>query len=371
MNDDLIRDPLLEELSDLAQDVPPMPEDVHAGWMKLVEEDAMMPKDNSTEKKTFRIPRSVTRFLSAAAALVFLVGGTLASRDVLSPKGDSPRTETAAYKAAGDYGSSMARSTGNANALYSTASMESAMMADMDYEVAEEPAAGETAQSNAQKIIRTASMTLSTTEFDAAAASLRELCAANGGWVSYSSQSTGYNGLRSAWFTLRVPAEHFDAFLAGADGVGRVSSRAESADDVTESYYDTATRLATKQALMARLTAMTTETADLADLLELESKIADVQYDIDRLQGNLNHTDNQVNYATVDVTLKEEAPADTMVVREKTLGERLVSALTVGWEAFAEFFADMAVFLVAALPFLAVLAVLVIVIRIVRKKHRK
>lgn len=356
------QDALLEELSALAAEVPPMPEDAHAGWMQLVKEDAMMNPERIPEKKPFRIPRAVTRLLSAAAALVFVVGGTLMSKDILSPERETtyqaPRAKSAATydRAGGD------------NGLY----LMSEMAYDADTAEYEAVKTNEgSPETTAQKIIRTASLSLATREFDVSCAKLRELCAEKGGWISYSSESVGYNGLRNAWYTLRIPSEQLDAFLAATGGVGRVTDRSESANDVTESYYDTASRLATKQALLERLLTMTTDAADLSDLLSLESKIADVQYDIDRLQGSLNHTDSQVNYATVDVSVREEADADAMQVKEKTLGERLVSALSVGWEAFGEFLGDMIVFLAAALPFIAVVAVIAIAAKLWRRKRRK
>ena len=82
--------------------------------------------------------------------------------------------------------------------------------------------------------------------------------------------------------------EKLDELLAGAEGYGRVISRTETAEDVTESYQDTAARLATQQAKMERLQALMNDTASLSDLLELESAIADTQYTIDSLQSRLN-----------------------------------------------------------------------------------
>ena len=53
---------------------------------------------------------------------------------------------------------------------------------------------------------------------------------------------------------------------------------------------------------MERLQALMSETATLSELLELESAIADTQYTLDSLQSQLNQTDDQVAYATVDVS---------------------------------------------------------------------
>ena len=113
---------------------------------------------------------------------------------------------------------------------------------------------------------------------------------------------------RRASLTLRVPEEKLDAFLQGAGELGRVISQTETAQDVTASYQDIAARLATQQAKMERLQALMSETATLSELLELESAIADTQYTLDSLQSQLNQTDDQVAYATVDVSLRRNHP---------------------------------------------------------------
>ena len=176
--------------------------------------------------------------------------------------------------------------------------------------------------------------------------------------------------LRTAHLTLRIPQTALDGYLSGAEQLGRITSRSETAEDVTASYQDMQTRLDTQLALMERLQALITESGDLSDLLALESQIADTQYMIDALQSSLAGTDRQVAYSTVSVSLFEEkAPAltDTTV----SLGERIVAAVRIGWNAIADFTGDMLVFLVAALPFIVVVVVAVAAVAVVRRIRRR
>lgn len=351
-------DTLDQELRSLQEDVPPMPGDFHAGWMTKVEEEAMQ-KNNRRN--------SWTRALSVAAALVFVIGGTLLTRDDFAP-GQSAGQE---YGYTSSYGSTNGyslRSTANSVAYDSVAYEESydggtVMMAKAAGTDAAEEIAAE------KKIIRTASLSITTQTYEESLASLKQLCEEKGGWISYIYENAD-SDRRTASLTMRVPSAELDAFLTGAGNTGRITWRSESADDVTDSYYDTKARLETQQALMARLQALITDAADLSDLLALESQIADTQYQIDRLQASLNSTDRQVDYATVDVTLREEIPSDSLTDVEKTLGQRIADAIQTGWEAFTDFLSDMAVFLAAALPFIAVVAVVVIVVKIIRRKKQ-
>ena len=87
-------------LAQMADEVPPMPADFHEKWMNAVRAEARNTADN-TEKaisnKTISLARR-TRILSAAAAFVFLIGGTLLYRNskrTLSPSWQAEKREAA------------------------------------------------------------------------------------------------------------------------------------------------------------------------------------------------------------------------------------------------------------------------------------
>ncbi len=381
---------LREDLASLGEDtpVPAMPDGLHQRWMELVKEDAMEKRNENAantaapEKKGFiRFTPKTRRLLAWAAALVFVVGGTLMTRDSLPARTTRVRANSSVQTA-----TATAYDAGNANAVYepmmameeaAPAAVEAAYgaaysraydsAADMDMAEYEESAeAGETREA---KIIRNVSLSMATKRFDEALTSIKTACADCGGRVSY--ESMNYSGsLRRVNLTLRVPAQALDSFLAGAEGAARVTSREETANDVTDSYYDTASRLETQKALMARLRSLMTETASLTELLQLESQIADTQYTIDRLQGQLNSTDSKVAESTVTISLREEKETETIVNQEASFLERIGSALKTGVTAFTDFVEDMAVFAVAALPFILIVIVALVVIRIARKRKR-
>ena len=351
-------DALRDVLSSLNEEVPPMPENLHTAWIQKVEED--MYKQQAPK---FHMPKTVTRWLSTAAALVFILGGTLLTRDDLAPtSGASMNQKSAVYSTRtasyDDYAveESADYEYGAANGVMLTMARGA--------DTAAAPLMAE------KKIIRTASMTIATQTFEDSLNALKSTCEGQNGWIESSSENVNNaTGLRTAYLTLRIPQSALDAYIAGTEGLGRITSRSESAQDVTESYQDTAARLETQKALMARLQALITESADLSDLLELESQIADTQYQIDRLQASLNSTDRQVSYSTVNITLKEEKTVeltDTTV----SLGDRIKSAIVTGVNALESFLADMLVFLVAALPFIAIVAVVVIAVKIIRKRRK-
>ena len=351
---------LRDALAGLNEEVPPMPEGLHAAWMQKVEDDM-----HQTHTEKTRTMKTVTRWLSIAAAVVFVFGGTLLTKDSLSADmlGNQTATkESLAMSPAAAYGAY--KETDDAYTA------DNAVMLGMPRNTNTTAATNDAAVTTEKKIIRTAGMTIKTQRYDEALASLESTCLGQGGWIESTNENTNsYSGLRTAYLTLRVPQEALDSFLEGTEGLGRVTSRNESAQDVTASYQDTQTRLNTQLALMERLQALITESADLSDLLALESQIADTQYQIDTLQTSLNRTDRQVSYSTVSITLQEEkAPelTDTSV----SFGERLVSAVQLGLESLVGFLGDVVVFLVAALPFMVIVVVVVIAIKLIKRRKK-
>ena len=239
-----------------------------------------------------------------------------------------------------------------------------------DYEMADTTVE----ESQSAKIIRTVNFTIQTRDYESDYEALRQLTADLGGHIeSLSASGDGSSGsLRRASFTLRIPSERLDEFIGGAKGVGRVSSYSETSEDVSEAYYDIESRLNTQKAKMERLTELMKKAEDIEDLIELEDAISDTQYWIDRYTGNLKGYDSRVNDSYVYVTLREMSSASVVETKELTLGERIVSAVKVSIEKAWEVLQALVIFLIAALPWIAVLAVVILALRaIVRRRKRK
>ena len=336
-------------MSTLNEEVPDMPENFHAQWTALVKEDAM--KQEETRKVAPM--RRWTRILSVAAALVFVVGGTLLTKDSLSPARPS-----APQSLADSYDYDYDTYTSDVGYSEEAGSGVRTMMIGAANDAMPEAASAKSAIAEDKKIIRNVSLTIKTSAYDDSMASLTALLSQYSGYLESSSEYTNNRNLRTASLTLRIPADSLDAFLSNTGELGRITSRNMSSTDVTANYQDTAAQ------------ALTDTAGDLSDLLALETQLADTQYNIEQLESALADTDQQVNDATVRVTLNEEAQPD---LRDETvsLGDRIKGALSTGWNAFVSFLQDCVVFLTAALPFIAIVAVMAIVIIIIRKAKKR
>lgn len=345
-----------------------VPDSFSSSWRQAIREEGSM---EEKQKKTIHWKT----WASIAAALLFVVGGTLASRDGLPSRRaiDSNASSYSSFReqALSDPSSTSYKAMGAGsmtNAAYDRA--YSAM------EVAEEEAVDYAQDTNTaaqpEKIIRSASFNVKTADYDADLQKIQDLAADMGGRVEYltTSGDASSGQTRSASLILRIPARRLDEFLTGAQGVGTITGMTQQMEDVSDSYYDTQTRLKTQQEKLARLQEMMASAQDVSDLIEIESAIADAQYYIDRYTGTLKAYDSKVDFSTVHVTVRETRIAET---KEVSLGERIVTGIGDSFREFGWFLEDMVIFLAAALPWIITLAAAVIVAALIIRvrKNRK
>jgi len=132
--------------------------------------------------------------------------------------------------------------------------------------------------------------------------------------------STGIDE-NSHYYSLRVPAIFYDFFLAETGSLGRLINRHESTEDVTLRYYDLEGRLATKKELLKTYQAYLGKAKTIEEILSVESRISELQYDIDGTGKQLRNLADRVDYATIDLYL--QGPVTAASIRGLTFGERV------------------------------------------------
>ena len=220
-----------------------------------------------------------------------------------------------------------------------------------------------------QKLIRTAWLELESTEFDEAAQALKDLTEEYGGYFENSSVANHKNGSRWGDYTIRVPAERFEAFLNQAGTLCHLTWQEVTQDDVSEVYYDTEGRLKTQEIKLERLQALLAKAEVMEDIITLESAISETEWQIENLSGTLRHYDGMVNYATVHVNLSEVYKLSNVEEVPDTFGQRMAAAFGDGWSSFLNGMENFAVALAYSWVWVIVLAaILMIVVRVVRKR---
>lgn len=160
-----------------------------------------------------------------------------------------------------------------------------------------------------------------------------------GGYFESRSLSNRSSGYRYSDCTVRVPAESFESFCNQVGEICHVVYMSSSAENITESYYDTDSRLKTAQIKLERLQNLLANADNMADIITIESAISE----------------------TYKLSENSAAPL--------TFGQRVSRALSDGLRDAGVFFEELIVGLAGMWVFVLVAAVLVVLlIRAVRKR---
>ena len=221
-----------------------------------------------------------------------------------------------------------------------------------------------------RKLIKTVQIEAETEEYDALVAALEEKLTALGGYTE--SRQTGTFGKTRRWsnMTLRIPVENLPAFVAHVTEEANVLSTSEETQDVTLQYSDTEAKLAALKTEQARLMELLAAANNLSEILEIEARLSDVTYELERYESQKRGYDNRINYATVHLSLEEVAVLTEL--EEPTVWTRIRDGFTESLQGVSDGFVDLFVYLIAGSPYIAVTgAVLALVILLARKQSRK
>lgn len=245
-------------------------------------------------------------------------------------------------------------------------------------EAAPLPTAAPAGQADTQrKLIRTVSLTVETQTYEDYLAHVQRQTAAFGGYVASSSVSgTSYrsDGARYASFSLRVPADRADEFLAQLGEPANVTHRQEQTDDITLTYSDVQAEREALQVEQERLMELIGQAQNVDALVALESRLTEVRTRLNELNSRLKLYDNQVAYATVALEIEEVVSYSEVLpgAHEPGLGEQISRTFTDSLQSLGRVGRALTLFVVAASPYLLILAAIALaVVLIVRAASRR
>ena len=241
-----------------------------------------------------------------------------------------------------------------------------------DYDAAQTGESPDGQPTDRSKMIYRADIELETTEFDAAMEALTDLVSKSSGYYEAQDVSGYDSGYRYARLVVRVPSDRFSDFCHQVGNVCHTLRLSTTQENVSESYYDTESRLNTAKTKLARLQELLSQAENMEDIITIEGAISDTEQTIDYLSGTLRGYDSLVDYATVSIELEEVYRLSGTAEAPLTLGRKLGNAFTAGLSSVGEFFEGVLVALVYAWFWLLLLAVVIfVIIRLFRGKKRQ
>ena len=260
------------------------------------------------------------------------------------------------------------------------AEMEEAT-ADESYEADTGSGTGDSAlrAQDGQKIVYTASLSIQSLEYEKSAASIRRKIKEAGGfseaeseydkdynWYRYTSSS---DHTRSLSITARIPSDKFEAFLNSLDGDGKIMSKSVNAENISQVYANKETYKKALEKEQERLLAMMDKAETIEDMIAVESRLSEVERQLNSYKTDLAQMDKDVEYSTVYIDL-QEVKRYTETVEKTTFREKIGYAFEDAVSNFLDFCEGIVLFVVRNFPFLIILAILIaLFVRWLRKRR--
>jgi hypothetical protein len=188
---------------------------------------------------------------------------------------------------------------------------------------------------NAPMIIRTADLGVVVKEFEKARLSVDEILRRHHGHVGELNVNNPTGAARSLSGTLRIPGNQLDAALNDLKALGRVDKETLGGEEVTQQYIDLQARLSNARHTEQRLIEIQRErTGKLSDVLAVEMQISRVRGQIEQMEAERKNMKNQVDFATLNLSVVEDYKAELKVSPPST-GTQFRNAAIEGFESLA------------------------------------
>ncbi|MFN2290453.1 MAG: DUF4349 domain-containing protein, partial [Anaerolineae bacterium] len=150
-----------------------------------------------------------------------------------------------------------------------------------------------------------------------------------------------------------------------------VTSRNETADDVTEEYVDLEARLESLEAARQRLLDIMAEARSTKDLLEAEQQLTQREAEIESIKGRMQYLEESARLSSISIDLQPDILSQPVSDqwRPASTARRAVETLLDGLRGFGDF----AIFFsIAVLPWLVAVGLLVLAtVALIRWRTRR
>jgi len=197
-------------------------------------------------------------------------------------------------------------------------------------------------------VIRTGLISLTSPELDRARQEASVLIDRFGGFIAEEETSHNNKGtVTSSRLVIRVRASDFDEAMEAFSDLGKVKVAEQSSEDVTTEVIDVEARVRAQELSLNRLEGFLQQSADLRDVIALESEIAQRQQEVDSLKARLAYLEDQTSLSTI--TLHMSTPDSVTPSEPEEAG--FLAGLMGGWKALKVVLVAASTMLGAVIPF--------------------
>lgn len=222
-----------------------------------------------------------------------------------------------------------------------------------------------------EKLVYHCDLSIETLDYPATMSSVKATITKYGGIIQSESESdNGHNwyyedyrktsGTMYNYLEVRIPSKEYNNFLAELDGVGKIISKSTSVDNISQQYYDTTAQIEALQIQEKNLLAMLEKCETIEDMITVEQRLSEVQYELNSLQTTRRYMDMDVAYSYVNISITEvmEYRQDKEPVRRNTFADRLKNTFLSTGRGFLSFLEGLLFLVIRLSPYILIIAVI-------------
>lgn len=181
------------------------------------------------------------------------------------------------------------------------------------------------------------------------------------------------SGTMRNYIEVRVPSANYESFISSLDGVGKITSKSTSIENISQQYYDTTTQIEALQIQEKNLLEMLEKCETIEDMITVQDRLTTVQSDLNRLQTSKQYMDVDVAYSYVNINIEEvmEYHYDEEPIKTNTFVDRLTNTIKSTGRGFLRFLETLLFVVIRLIPYLIIIAVICFLFRKKIKRWRE
>ena len=234
-----------------------------------------------------------------------------------------------------------------------------------------------------RKIIVNGSISIDVMEFDEKVKEITDCAERHGGYIessnidnsSYQYTEGKKQNYKTGYISIRIPFNKFKILIDEIKIMGDVKNESTNSINITESYYDTTTRIENLKVQEGRLRELLALAKNVDEILKIENELNRVRNDIDISSTDVRRWDKEVSLSSLYVELRET----------KDVGLAGIDATTTWGKAYKGFIKAVNrvirsaeavfIFTIASFPYLIVLFIILLlsykVLRRIKSRKRQ
>ena len=215
-------------------------------------------------------------------------------------------------------------------------------------------------QTTDRKIIKTANMSAETKNFDEILSIVENYLSEKGGYIENKemNNSSDFSG-RKCRLIIRIPETELDGLMKKIGENATVTYENIRANDVTDSYNDNERQIKVLETEQERLLELLKKAESLDDILEIESRLTIIRYELSTYEQRIEDYDDSVSYSTLSLNVNE-VERET-VAKDDSFFTKVSEGFMTSISDIGNGFTTLAVGFLSITPYLVLIAVISLV----------